>query len=374
MKYLLELIEIENPDRCIRQLALMAMVWALNLMSLCVSAFAANNVIDSLPQRLSDTGLFAPGHPQAISENALSFSPQYPLWSDGALKRRWIFLPPGSHVDASNPDAWEFPIGTKIWKEFGHEHPVETRFIERLADGNWRFAAYVWNANFSDADLAPSKGQRVAATGAPGGQYDIPSRDDCRACHEGAPVPVLGFSALQLSPIRDQQAPHAEPRRPDQVDLPSLVQRGVLQKLPLELLLTPPRIAARSPIESAALGYMHGNCAHCHNRVGPLALLELNLAQEVWPATNVAVLSQLDSLLVPSQFRLHGNDSARHRLLPGQPESSVLALRMGARDALTQMPPLGTRITDDEGLAMITRWIQHDLKQLTPNTRAEITP
>jgi len=34
--------------------------------------------------------------------------------------------------------------------------------------------------------------------------------DDCRACHEGRTTPVLGFSALQLSPDRDPNAPHAQ--------------------------------------------------------------------------------------------------------------------------------------------------------------------
>ena len=42
-----------------------------------------------LPQRLSDTGLFEPGTatPRA---GVLPFAPQYPLWSDGSRKQRWI--------------------------------------------------------------------------------------------------------------------------------------------------------------------------------------------------------------------------------------------------------------------------------------------
>ena len=32
------------------------------------------------------------------------------------------------------------------------DRPVETRLIERLADGSWRFATYVWNAAGTDAD------------------------------------------------------------------------------------------------------------------------------------------------------------------------------------------------------------------------------
>lgn len=101
---------------------------------------------EGLPQRLQDTGLYATGRSGRTAAAVLSFSPRYPLWTDGTDKRRWIQLPPGSHIDASEPDAWQFPAGTRLWKEFCYGgRPVETRLIERPADGQWRFATYVWN-------------------------------------------------------------------------------------------------------------------------------------------------------------------------------------------------------------------------------------
>src|SRR5690349_1252329 len=200
-----------------------------------------------LPERLHDTGLYVPGTLQVAPEN-LPFAPQYPLWSDGAEKRRWIRLPPGTAVDASRADAWQFPVGTRLWKEFGYAQPVETRFIERLDDGSWRFAAYVWNEEGTDAVLAPAGGivgHRNAT--APGGRYDIPAQGDCRACHEGARVPVLGFSLLQLSSDRDPLAPHARAHAPGSLDLRSAAAAGVLRDLPGELLAQPPRIPAPTP-------------------------------------------------------------------------------------------------------------------------------
>lgn len=90
--------------------------------------------------------MYATGRSGRTAAAVLSFSPRYPLWTDGADKRRWIQLPPGSHIDASEPDAWQFPAGTRLWKEFGYGgRPVETRLIERPADGQRRFATYVWN-------------------------------------------------------------------------------------------------------------------------------------------------------------------------------------------------------------------------------------
>src|SRR5262245_46418758 len=65
------------------------------------------------PQRLRDTGLYVDGSSRQVRPENLSFAPQYPLWSDGATKRRWLYIPPGKSIDAARPDAWEFPTGTK---------------------------------------------------------------------------------------------------------------------------------------------------------------------------------------------------------------------------------------------------------------------
>ena len=45
-------------------------------------------------------------------------APTEALWSDGAVKRRFIYLPPGTTIDTTNMDEWVFPVGTKFWKEF----------------------------------------------------------------------------------------------------------------------------------------------------------------------------------------------------------------------------------------------------------------
>src|SRR5262245_23011820 len=225
------------------------------------SARATESALAPLPQHLADTGLFVPGSTIVRREN-LPFSPQDPLGSDGANKRRWMNLPAGSFIDATRPDAWEFPRGTRLWKEFAYgARKVEIRFIERLADGSWRFAVYVWNEDGTDAVLAPAAGiAAVPVAEAPGGRYVIPAEADCRSCHEGAVVPVLGASALQLSPDRDPLAPHATERDRSSVDLNELVANGRLRHLPDQVLAQPPRIAATSPTERAALGYLHANC------------------------------------------------------------------------------------------------------------------
>lgn len=321
-------------------------------------------VASPLPDRLEDTGLFAPGHPARLADDVHAFSPQYPLWSDGAVKRRWFSLPAGTAIDATDPDAWVFPPGSRFWKEFTHGRKVETRLIERLADGTWRYATYVWDADGREARLAPERGfASLPVASAPGGRYAIPSRGDCRACHDGAAVPVLGMGALQLSPERDPRAPHAETPGAGDVDLASLVAGGLLVNLPPALLRTPPRIAARSPRERAALGYLHGNCGNCHHASGSEEAgvpVELVLRQSV--ATDTGHGDLLNTLLTAApRYRAAGQSPEARLIMPGAAATSVLPARMRSTDPLARMPPLGSRIADSEALALIDAWIDHDL-------------
>lgn len=281
-----------------------------------------------LPVKLSETGLHEP--------RVVAFAPQYPLWSDGAAKRRWIHLPAGTAIDGSDIDAWSFPPGTKLWKEFGFERPVETRFIERLPDGTWRYATYVWNAAGTDAELAPERGVRdLPATSASNGRYAVPSRADCLACHEGAPVPVLGFSALQLAP-----------------DLRDLAERGMVRKLPRGLLDRPPKVAA------PALGYLHANCGHCHNEVGAVAGIDLVFAQRAADPAASAQRTRQTLFDRESRFRAPGTSVASR--------ASVVTQRMQSTNPYQRMPPLGVAVVDREGLALVEQWLRQTPKETTP--------
>lgn len=307
------------------------------------------------PARLADTGLYADFASRTLAPGVLAFSPQYPLWTDGATKRRWILLPPGTSIDASDPDAWVFPVGTRVWKEFSLGRPVETRMLHLGEDGAWRYATYLWSEDGTDATLAPEAGVRAAATTASGAPFDVPSRTDCRACHEAGPTVVLGFSALQLSSDRDPLAPHAETPPEGSVDLAELLRRGLIRGLPRALADVPPRIAARSAQERAALGYLHSNCGMCHGSTGELAGLGLDLAHSLaGPADDGALATTLGR---PSRFRF-ACDAEPQRIAPGDPEASVLWRRARSRQPLSQMPPLGTRAPDDEALALLAAWIR----------------
>jgi hypothetical protein len=303
------------------------------VLSLVAASVLASPPAPPLPRDLEGTGL--------AQVATIAFKPRYPLWSDGTTKRRWLHLPAGTSIDASKPDAWEFPPGTKAWKEFSHGARVETRLIERLADGSWRYASYRWKPD-GTAELAPEEGMTLAIESAPGGRYTIPSRADCVACHEGASVPILGFGAVQLS-----------------AELPALSERGVVRGLPAVLRGNPPRVAGRTAKESEVLGYLHGNCGHCHNEAA-LPALGLVLAQEAANPSASAARALASLVGHESRFRAAGQRRPE-RVVPGHPEASVLVARMRSKDPLVRMPPIGVELADAQGLARLEDWIRNEL-------------
>ncbi|RJO73003.1 MAG: hypothetical protein C4523_02285 [Myxococcales bacterium] len=362
----------------------MRAAWCLPLLAL--TALAAGDVAArspaAAPADLAATGLYSDAATKTVDPRHMAYAPQYPLWSDGAAKRRWISLPPGKPIDAADPDVWTFPVGAKLWKEFSfHGRPVETRYMEALGRGRWRFATYVWNAEGTAATRAPDNGLKGVVEIAPGIRHDIPSVIDCRACHEGRQAEALGFSALQLSPDRDSLAPHAEPVPPGGVDLTTLLQRRLLKHAPRAWAERPPRIDAPSPAARAALGYLHANCGNCHSPAGPLDSRGLLLRHSVAPGAKgePAIDTTKDR---PGRYRIPGLPPERTRLLsPGDPAGSSVAHRMAARDAITQMPPLGTKIADAEAVDLVRRWIREmavrphieagETEDRKPNTQKE---
>ena len=155
----------------------------------------------------------------------IAFAPQYPLWSDGTSKRRWIYLPPALRSMRRASMRGNFRSARVCGKSSAMTARVETRFIERLADGSWRFAAYVWNKEGTDACLRRKTVRCCRSAPRPAvvtsfRRATIASRA-MKARRAGARL-----HALQLSPDRDPLAPHAEPARNDHANLSSLVASG----------------------------------------------------------------------------------------------------------------------------------------------------
>jgi len=242
--------------------------------------------------------------------------------------------------------------------------------MERRRDGSWIYATYRWSEDGRAAERAPARGVLAAVelrpARAPGDaavSHDLPSVGDCQSCHGAGPTPVLGFSALQLSPDRDPNAPHREAPPPGAVDLPELARRGLLPALPPALLRSPPRVQAATPTARAAMGYLHGNCASCHDARGDLASLGLDLTQRIEPASGAGPLAT--AVGVPSRYRPAGARDPVPRIAPGEPDRSALVARISSRNPAAQMPPTGTHLVDEEAVKLVRSFVA-ELKSPQP--------
>ena len=306
---------------------------------------------------LFDTGLCVDRACTQISPGIQTYTPQWALYADGATKQRWIYLPPGSQIDTTDMDHWQFPVGTKLWKEFsgsdanGNPVRVETRIVQRLGSGNtpadWFYAAYQWNATEDDTMAVP-----FGASNADGTMHDIPSHVECTTCHDNlAPTRVLGFGALQLD---------AAAQNPGDVTLTDLVGSGVLT--------APPAGSASPffPIQAtgdtlAALGYLHANCGHCHNPLSAFySQTKMSFRLEVASVGDTAMTpAYLSAVNHVTTMLVNGHDMI---VVPGDPSTSVMIDRFEATMSeqgytTLHMPELGTKTIDPTGDATLRAWI-----------------
>lgn len=294
------------------------------------------------PGLLSQTGLYAPDM-VTPAPGVRFFEPSYQLWTDTAVKKRWAKLPEGAQIDTTNLNFWSYPVGTKLWKEFARDGVrVETRLLEKQPSGEWTMMAYHWRPDQMEADAVPE-----GLSNASGTAHDIPSSAECEECHLRVPDKGIGFSALQLA--------HAAAGAGElEWTLETLIAEGKLSAPP-EVSLTIPG----TPTEQAALGYLHANCGHCHNKRSSVAgrvnlflwLTDQNLAGSV-ETTDTYASSVGQATTSPD-----GPQGYAVRIVPGVPEQSAIVFRMSVRGEDAAMPPLGTEDTDSAGLAAVEAWI-----------------
>jgi hypothetical protein len=282
----------------------------------------------ALPAHLSETGLYSDFAARVLVDGTQPFAPHNVLWSDGAVKTRWIQLPDGKQIDSADMDHWKFPVGTKFFKEFALDGKrLETRLIWRVADTGNRerdtlFGSYVWNDDETEATFEKAGAMNIRGT-----DHDAPAADQCWFCHIGEDGRALGFSALQL---------------------------GDVSQLPLS---NPPPAGAPFAAPNAALGYLHANCGHCHNPKGDAwsnsnMILRLDVAETTAASTKIV---QTTVGVDVQQWLGHGYTK---RIVAGDPATSAIFARISQRGANLQMPPIATEFVDPAGVELVRTWIQ----------------
>ncbi len=249
---------------------------------------------------------------------------------------------PGTAIDTTNMDEWVFPVGTKFWKQFVVDNVIiETRLLHKVAPASWYATTYAWAPDGSSTTELTKGATNVIDAG-----YEIPSQIKCKQCHQGRADYVLGFEAVSLSSPGASGLPMA-----------TLGALHLVTALPASPLTIP-----GTPVESAALGYLHANCGiTCHNSGSGLAgstgfFMRLNVAQ-------LGSVAATDTVMTGWNIATQGFHSVPDRLARCSTQNSCVYFRMSQRDGFgdagagTQMPPIDTHLVDPTGVATIAAWI-----------------
>jgi len=303
-----------------------------------------------LPGELRCTGLYSDWQERTLRCGVRPYTPSYQLWSDGAAKKRFVWLPPGSTIDVSDPDEFDFPVGTRFWKEFhvgetGAQKLGETRYLLKTEAG-WLYTAYVWSEDGTTATQINEGVSDLFGTG-----HRVPSREQCKACHEGREDLILGWDFIMLA------------EGASDLTAQMLADEGWLSGLDESLLdLKIPG----DEVESAALGYLHANCGiSCHNTTtfaaaNPSGLyLRLNV-EEMASAPDSAAAAGINQDPSPNADlgQLPEPNLDYYDFRPLDPQRSLVLARMNHRGSASAMPPLGTHVVDDAGVEIVRAWIE----------------
>ncbi len=331
------------------------------------------------PAELSAFGLFA-GDPrqQQPAEGVVPYDLSTPLFSDYALKHRFIKLPAGAAATYSEALAFDFPVGTVIAKTFAYpadmrdpeseQRLIETRVLLRGEMG-WVGLPYIWNAEQTEATLRVIGGaEEVRWIHFDGTErtadYRVPNSNQCKGCHRttdremlpvGPRAGLLNRTFLyhdgeenqlarwtRLGVLEGAPAPHDAPRWPDWRDPES------------------------GSLDERARAWLDINCAHCHNPSGPARTSGLDLRFEQIEPTRWGVHKSPVAAGRGSGNRLVDID-------PGNPDGSILVYRLESIDPGVMMPELGRSMVHPESIALIRQWIaemEDPFAAAEPATRA----
>ncbi len=338
---------------------------------------------DGYPGKLSDWHVvYRDGDKLALNEGVVPFDLNTPLFSDYAHKLRTVWMPEGKAAQYREKTSFDFPVGAILSKTFyypkatggegavartydqSRDHAgegldlrnvrmIETRLLVHRAQG-WVALAYVWNAEQTDAELARTGDsvplQLVADDGSREDfNYQVPDQNQCAGCHaENNTTRVLqplGPKARHLN--RDYGYASGSENQ-----LRHLTEIGYLAGVPAAGVPRNAdwRDAARASLDDRARAYLDANCGHCHNAHGPADTSGLMLDIGDHEPRHLG-------LCKPPIAAGRGTGDHRFGIVPGKPDESILAYRIGSDDPGVMMPELGRDVVHREGVELIRAWI-----------------
>ncbi|HEY2359123.1 MAG TPA: SO2930 family diheme c-type cytochrome [Phenylobacterium sp.] len=322
---------------------------------------ALNALLSNEPAPTLDAyRLFTDDGARHPNEGVTPYGLNTPLFSDYALKTRYLYLPPGTKARYRDKGALDLPVGATLIKTFAYPadfrppgekvRVLETRLLIHRRSG-WTALAYVWNAEQTqarlkragtrlDVDFIDAHGQSRQV------DYHVPNQNQCKECHSlSGRIAPIGVKARNLN------GAFAYPEGAEN-QLAHWTRTGMLQGAPAPE--AAPRTAvwdsAAEPLDARARAYLDGNCGHCHNPRGMASNTGLNLDLEESRPAKMGIGKR-------PVAAGKGSGDLEVDLVPGRPDASIIAYRMASTDPGVMMPELGRSIVHDEGLSLVRDYI-----------------
>lgn len=308
------------------------------------------------------------------NERVLPYDLNSPLFSDYALKARFIWMPEGTSAEYRIGEVLDFPEGAVLIKNFYFEADerdatlgrkiIETRLLINRGE-KWDAIGYIWNEEQTEAyhevigDI-----QEVSWVDISGNthtsNYIVPNKNQCKNCH------ATGKKQIPIGPkVRNLNKTFAyDSGEMNQLDKWASV--GYLSGYDAQI--AHPKVAVWDDPESGsiherAMAYLDINCGHCHNENGAANTSGLHLVAD----TKLDMSLGIYKATVSAGAGTGGNT---YSIVPGHPETSVMIYRMKSTNPGAMMPELGRSLVHEEGVALISDWIA-SLKELESDEFAE---
>ena len=297
-----------------------------------------------------------------------------PLFSDYALKARFVWMPEGTSAKYVKDEVLDFPVGTVLIKNFYFpvdfrdeskgRRIIETRLLIHKKD-KWDAIAYVWNKEQTDADLniigdtksldwVDNNGKNVHD------EYSVPNKNQCKTCHafDGSLVPI-GPKVRNMN--HDFSFSDGKQNELDKWAAAGYLT-GYNKADNTGNKMAKWNDSTTGDVNARARAYLDANCAHCHRKEGMAnpSGLYLNYANQN--------LGSLGFFKTPEAAGSGGGDFL-YDIIPGKPDESIMPHRMMIDEPGRMMPQIGRKLVHTEGVALIKQWIAGMKEQSLNNNK-----